>query len=184
MRGLGARLSTREAMLIAGFAVFLVAARAAMRWHLHVPGHSMLATAFGLVLVGSCVERRAAGTLCGALAGATCAALGMGEGGPLIALKLLLPGAVVDLCRLGQGGRGPASLLRGACSGALAGASTFVPLVAVEWLADVEPQLIALHALVSTGAKVLFGAAGGAAGAWVAGELRHHGILEGRATSA
>jgi hypothetical protein len=184
MRPLGARLGTREAMLIAAFAVFVVAARAAMRWHLHVPGHSMVATAFGLVLVRSCVDRRAAGTLCGIVAGVACAALGMGKGGPLVMLKLALPGAVVDLCRLGQGDRAPLSLLRGAGIGALAGASGFVPLVAVEWLADVEPQLIALHALASAGGKALFGAAGGAAAAWVAGELRHHGILEGSTTSA
>jgi len=181
MGAFGARIETRDAMLIAGFAIFLVAARAAMRWHLHVPGHSMIATAFGLVLVRSCVDRRAASTLCGVLAGVTCAALGMGKGGPLVALKLALPGAVVDACRLGRDGYAPLSLLQGTWIGALAGAAGFVPLVAVEWLSDVEPRLIALHALASAGGKAFFGAAGGVAGAWVAGELRHHGVLRGGA---
>ncbi len=177
MHSIGSRIGTREAMLIALFAVFLVAARAAMRWHLHVPGHSMIAVAFGLVLVRSCVDRRSAATLCGVLAGVACAALGMGKGGPLIVLKLALPGAVVDLCQLVRGERASPSLLRGACVGALAGASGFVPLVALEWMADVDPQLIALHALASAGGKALFGSVGGAAGAWVAAELRHHGVL-------
>ena len=48
----GGRIETREAILIAFFAAFLVAARAALRWHIHVPGHATLAIAFGLVLVG------------------------------------------------------------------------------------------------------------------------------------
>jgi hypothetical protein len=173
------RLDTREAMLIALFAVFLVSARAAMRWHIHVPGHAMLASAFGLVLVRSCVDRRGAATLCGVLAGLACTALGMGKGGPLIVLKLALPGAVVDLlCGRSAADRSGLSLAGGLGIGALAGFSGFVPLVIVEWLADVEPGLIALHALASGAGKALFGAAGGAAAAWVARELRHHGVLD------
>ena len=34
------RLETRDVLLLAFFAAFLVATRAAMRWHLHLPGHS------------------------------------------------------------------------------------------------------------------------------------------------
>lgn len=174
-----AGLETRDALMIALFATFLVAARAAMRWHLHVPGHSMLATGFGLVLVRSCIDHRFAGTLCGVLAGAACAVLGMGKGGPIVVLKLALPGAVVDVLRLGRGANGTAiSVATGACIGALAGASGFAPVVLVEWLAGVEPDLIALHALVAAGTKGAFGAVGGAAAAWVAGELRHHGVLD------
>lgn len=175
-----ARIETREALLIALFATLLVAARAALRWHLHVPGHAMFASAFGLVLVRSCVDLRFAGTLCGLLAGAACAALGMGKGGPLIVLKLALPGAIVDLASLGggAGGRANVSILGGACVGALAGASGFAPVLLIEWLTDVDPSLIALHALVAASTKSAFGAAGGAAAAWVARELRHHGVLD------
>lgn len=166
-------------MLIAFFAVFLVAARAALRWHLQIPGHSMLPTAFALVLVRSCVDRRAAGTLCGLLAGLACAALGMGKGGPLIALKLALAGAVVDVAvvRLGQM-RATPSLWQGLVIGALAGATGFVPVVVLESLAGLDARLIAFHALFAAGTKAAFGAAGGVAGAWVARELRHHGVLD------
>jgi hypothetical protein len=168
-------------MLIALFATFLVAARAAMRWHLNLPGHSMLVSAFGLVLVRSCVDLRTAGTLCGLVAGSVVAALGMGKGGPILVLKLLLPGVVVDLgTARGESARAELSLLKGLVLGALAGTTSFLPLVLVEWLADVEPRLIALHALVDAGTKAAFGAAGGAAAAWVARELRHHGVLATR----
>jgi hypothetical protein len=173
-------LETREAVLIAFFAAFLVAARAAMRWHLNIPGHAMVGAAFGLVLVRSCVDRRVAASTCGLLAGVACAALGMGRGGPLIALKLALPGVLVDLGMLRVGPRSVPSLPRGAWVGAMAGLSTLAPLVVVEWLTDVEPGVIGLHALTSGAGKALFGALGGAAGAWVARELRHHGLLEAR----
>lgn len=174
-------LATRDALLIAFIATFLVAARAALRWHLQIPGHAMLPTAFGLVLVRSCVDRRAAATLCGLTAGIATAALGMGKGGPLIALKLVLPGAAIDVGRLGvhpAAGRADFSLAAGTFLGALAGATGFLPVVIVEGLAGMEPRLIALHALTAAGTKAAFGAAGGWAGAWVARELRHHGVLE------
>jgi hypothetical protein len=174
-------LGMRDALLIAFFATFLVAARAALRWHLHIPGHAMLPTAFALVLVRSCVDRRGAASLCGLLAGAAVAVLGMGQGGPVLVLKLALPGAVVDgaawLHRRGAGRVG-LGLSEGLAIGALAGLTGFVPVVLVESLAGMEPRVMALHAFTSAATKILFGAAGGWAGAWVARELRHHGVLE------
>jgi len=170
-------VETREALLIAFFATFLVAGRAALRWHLHIPGHAMLPTAFALVLVRSCVDRRSAASLCGGIAGIAVTALGMGKGGPLIVLKLLLPGAVVDLGWLATK-RASSSLAGGVVLGALAGLTGFLPVVVVEGLAGMEPRLIAIHAATAAGTKALFGAAGGWAGAWVARELRHHGLLE------
>jgi len=173
-----AHLATRELLLIAFFATFLIAARAALRWHLHIPGHAMLASAFGLVLVRSCVDRRTAGTCCGVIAGVAAAALGMGKGGPLLVLKLALPGAVIDLGfwtrrRLDS----PISIATGAVFGAVAGLVGVGPVVVVEWLAGADTSVIALQVLASGIGKTLFGAAGGAAGAWVAIELAHHGLL-------
>ena len=49
------RLETREALLLAFFATFIVLAKAALRWHLHVPGHVMFATALFLLLARACV---------------------------------------------------------------------------------------------------------------------------------
>lgn len=181
MRAAFRRIEVRDALLIAFVATFLVAARAAMRWHLHLPGHAMLPTAFALVLVRSCVAHRGAASLCGLAAGLVAAGLGMGKGGPLIVLKLLLPGAVVDLSRLGGPGgdrRAVFSLASGLIVGALAGATGFLPVIVVESLAGMDPRLIAWHALTAAGTKAAFGAAGGCAGAWVARELRHHGVLE------
>lgn len=175
------RLDTRELILLCFFAAFLVASRAALRWHLHIPGHAMLPAAFGLVLVRVCVGRRSAATLCGVLAGSAVAALGMGRGGPLLLLKLALPGAVVDLgALLGGGNRDRLRPIRpamGLALGAAAGASSIGPMVLIEWLAGVDPAVIWLHGAGAGVARVAFGALGGAAAAWVGGELAHHGLL-------
>ena len=99
MRGPAAalrRIETREALLLAFFATFIVLAKAALRWHLHIPGHVMFATALFLLLARYCVPRAGAATVVGLLAGLVCAALGMGKGGPLIVIRLVLPGLVVD----------------------------------------------------------------------------------------
>lgn len=169
-------LETREALLLAFFATFVVIARAAMRWHLHIPGHSMLGAGLLLVLARACVDRAAAATIVGALAGLACTALGMGRDGPVIALKLALPGLAVDVgWKLFSVRLHP--LVRGALLGACAGATQFVPVLIVEGLAGVPAPVVMAHALLAAGSKAAFGAAGGAAGLAVAERLRHHGVI-------
>lgn len=169
-------LETREALLLAFFATFLVIARAAMRWHLHIPGHSLLIAGLLLVLARACVERVAAATIVGALAGLACTALGMGSGGPLIALKLALPGVAVDVgWKLLPASLPP--LLRGALLGACAGATHFFPVLIVEGLTGVAASVVMGHALLAAGSKAAFGAVGGAAALAVAERLRHHGVI-------
>jgi len=176
-RVLGLRaLDTRDALLLAFFATFLVIVRAALRWHLHIPGHSMLGAALLLVLARACVDRAAAATTVGMLAGPACTALGMGSGGPLIALKLLLPGVAVDIAWALLPVRLPA-LLRGVLLGACAGATHFLPVLVAEGLAGLEGSVVVGHALVAAGSKAAFGAAGGAAALVLAGRLRQHGVI-------
>jgi len=177
-------IDTREALLLAFLAGFIVALRAALRWHLHITGHSMLATAFALVVARSCVERRFAATTCGALAGLVAASLGMGKAGPFLIPMLALPGLAVDLVAWVAGAAAlRRTLLHGTAVGAAAGALTFFPTAAVEALAGMDLRVVALHALTSAGAKAAFGALGGAAGAWVARELEHHGLLHAPAAA-
>lgn len=167
---------TREALLLAFFATFVVLTKAALRWHLHLPGHSMFPIALLLVLARSCVRRTAAASLVGLLAGVACSLLGMGKGGPLIVVKLVLPGIVVDLGARWSGERF-AAVWRAALIGAAAGASHFLPVALVESLAGLDADLVLAHAALSAGAKAGFGALGGAAGAVIAARLRHHGLL-------
>jgi len=169
-------ISTREAVLLAFFATFVVVVRAATRWHLNIPGHSLLAGALLLVLARATVQRAAAATIVGTLAGLLCMALGMGRGGPLILLKLALPGLAVDLGWLLFPNRMP-PLLRGALLGACAGATHFLPVLIAETLTGVDPAVMLGHAFFAAGTKAAFGAIGGGAGLAVAARLRHHGVI-------
>jgi hypothetical protein len=174
-RALLARLETREALLVAFFAAFIVLARAAMRWHLNIPGHAMLPTALLLVLARGCVPRTGAATAAGLLAGLASAALGMGKAGPMMIVKLTLPGLVVD------GGavllRPLPEAVRWSLVGALAGAADFLPSAALERLSGAPWDLVAQHAAVSAGGKAAFGALGGWAGAAILRRLRQHGVI-------
>jgi hypothetical protein len=167
---------TREALLVAFFATFLVLSRAALRWHLHLPGHSMFGVALLLLLARACVRRTAAASLVGLLAGVACTLLGMGQAGPSLVLKLVLPGAVVDLGARWSGERF-AAVWCAALIGAAAGASDFLPVALVESAAGLDADLVIAHAALAAGTKAGFGALGGAAGAAIAARLRHHGLL-------
>jgi hypothetical protein len=167
---------TREALLLACFATLVVLARAALRLRLHVPGHMMFATALFLILARGLVRRPGAATATGLLAGLVCAALGMGRGGPLVVLRMALPGLVVDL-GAGLGERTLPETLRWPLVGALAGASDFVPAAAVELLAGAPGALVVQHALVASGTKAAFGALGGLAALAILRRLRDHGML-------
>jgi hypothetical protein len=169
-------LDTREALLLAFFASFVVLTRAALRWHLNVPGHSMFPAALLLVLARACVPRAGAATSVGLLAGAAVALLGMGKGGPLLVLKLALPGLVVDAGAAAAGARF-AAIWAAALVGGAAGATDFVPVALVEAAAGMPADVVVAHAALSAGPKVAFGALGGAAGAAIAARLRHHGLL-------
>jgi hypothetical protein len=176
-RALGMRgLETREAVLLAFFATFLVVVRAALRWHLHIPGHSMLGAALLLVLARACVDRAAAASVVGTLAGLACTALGMGSDGPLIALKLALPGVAVDLGWRLLPERLP-RLLRGGLLGACAGVTHFLPVLIAEGLAGVALSVVLGHALLAAGSKAAFGTLGGAAALAIAERLRQHGVI-------
>ena len=170
------RLETREALLLAFFATFIVLAKAALRWHLHLPGHVMFTTALFLVLARACVPRAGAATAVGLLSGLVCAALGMGRGGPLIVVKLVLPGLVVD-AGAGLARRALPETARGVILGAAAGASGFFPTAAVELLAGVPAGLVVQHAVLSAGSKAAFGALGGWAAVAIVRRLRDHGII-------
>jgi hypothetical protein len=177
------RFDTREALLLAFLATFLVVFRAALRLHLHVPGHAMFFTAALLLLARACVPRTGAATAVGLLAGAVCAVLGMGEGGPLIALKLALPGAAVDALRWVAPARSEGAILYAAV-GVAAGVAGVATTPLVELLTGMAPGLVLQHTLLSASAKAAFGALGGLAAWAVVRRLRVHGLIPERGGAA
>jgi hypothetical protein len=127
--------------------------------HLKIPGHAMVFTMFFLILGRGCVPKTGAATIIGLVAGLLSALLGLGKEGPLVALKFLLPGAIVDL-----GGavypQLPSSYAACVIVGTIASATRFVTFLALEWLIGMEKELILAHALVTFIMYVIFGGFG------------------------
>lgn len=153
------RMTLQEAICLGFCATFIVIARAVFRLHLNIPGHAMFFTLFFIILGRGCVPRLGAATLVGLVAGLLCTLLGMGKGGPLIILKFLIPGLIVDVGGIIYPGF-PRKYLACAVIGAIAAASRFLTIIIVEWIVGMDWALILQHAVISSSFGVLFGTAG------------------------
>ena len=171
------KFTLQEALCLAFCACFIVITRAVFRLHLNIPGHAMFFTMFFLILGRGCVPRPGAATLVGLLAGLICTLLGMGKGRrPLIILKFLLPGLIVDLAGLFSHGLA-GSYLACAIVGALGAASRFLTIIAVEWIIGMDWDLILQHALISSGCGVIFGVLGSLMVPPIVRKLAAHGLI-------
>ena len=153
------RFTLQEAVYLGFCASFIVITRAGLRLHLNIPGHAMFFTMFFLILGRGCVPRLGAATLVALVAGLLCTLLGMGKGGPLIILKFVIPGLIVDCGGIIYSGL-PGSYVACALVGAIASASRFVTIIVVEWVVGMDWSLILQHAVISSSFGVLFGTLG------------------------
>ncbi len=150
----------RQSLYLAFCGTFVVIARAGLRLHLHVTGHSMFFNLFFLMLARGAVRRFGAATLAGLLAGLLCLVMGLGKGGVVLVLRYGLLGLVVDLAAMIS-----PSLFRSylACLlvGALAAATRGIWLGLADLMAGMELAVMLQHVLLSSGMNMIFGAAGG-----------------------
>jgi len=170
------KFTLQEALFLAFCACFIVITRAVFRLHLNIPGHAMFFTMFFLILSRGMVHRLGAATLVGILAGLICTLLGMGKGGPLIILRFLVPGLIVDLAGLVHHGLA-GSYIACAIVGALGAASRFLTIIAVEWVLGVEWDIMLQHALISSACGVIFGVLGALMVPLIARKLSAHGLI-------
>ena len=170
------KFTLQEALILAFCACFIVITRAVFRLHLNIPGHAMFFTMFFLILGRGCVPRFGAATLVGIVAGLLCTLLGMGKGGPLIMLRFLIPGLIVDLAGLFSPGLAK-SYVASAIVGALGAASRFLTIVLVEWILGMDWDLILQHALISSSIGVVFGVLGSLMVPPIIRKLSAHGLI-------
>lgn len=175
------RFSTREALFIGFCATFVVLGRAALRLHLHVPGHAAATLTFFLLLARACVPRFGAATLAGSIAGVLVALLGLGSGGPLLVLRLLVPGLLIDL-GAALAPRFATRPLTCAVIAAVAGSTRGLVFAPLEFAIGVNPELALAHALASAAGGAAFGALGGALVPSVYRRLAAHQLLPGPGT--
>jgi hypothetical protein len=153
------KFTLREAIYLGFCAAFIVITRVMLMLHLKIPGHAMFFTMFFLLLGRGSVPKTGAATLVGLLAGLLSALLGLGKEGPLVALKFLLPGVIVDLGGVIYPGL-PSSYIACTIVGIVASVTRFVTFLAVELLIGMEKELILGHAVFSLILYVIFGGLG------------------------
>jgi len=153
------KFSLREAIYLGFCAAFIVITRVVLMLHLKIPGHAMFFTMFFLFLGRGSVPKTGAATLVGLIAGLLSALLGLGKEGPLVALKFLLPGVIVDLGGVIYPGL-PSSYIACTIVGIVASVTRFVTFLAVELLIGMEKELILGHAVFSLILYVIFGGLG------------------------
>jgi hypothetical protein len=120
--------------------------------HLKIPGHTCFSPCSSFCWVGEAYQDR--GNIVGLLAGILSAMLGMGKEGPLVALKFLLPGVIVDLGGVIYPGL-PSSYIACMIVGIVASVTRFITFFAVELLIGMEKELILGHAAVSLSAVLV-----------------------------
>jgi hypothetical protein len=149
----------REAIWLGFCATFIVITRAALRLHLKVPGHAMFFTMFFLLMGRGCVRKAGAATLVGLVSGILSVLLGLGKGGPLILLKFVLPGLIVDAAAL-LAPRFFASYALCLLVGMTASSSRLLSKLCVDWLIGMEEAVMFRHILITSVMNVIFGGLG------------------------
>jgi hypothetical protein len=170
------KISLKDALFTGFCAVFILSAKAVLRLHLKIPGHSMFFTIFFLLIARGCVRHRLAASFCGLLAGSMAVILGMGKGGPLILIKFLLPALMVDL----MAGILPGmfqSILLCVLTGGLAAATRMLSTYLIDMLAGMDLDIVLQHVWLQGAGNILFGMAGGIAVPAVLRKLDAYGAI-------
>ena len=102
--------------------------------------------------------------------------LGMGKGGPLIVLRFVLPGLVVDTAFALY-----PSVAMGYLSciivGAAASSTRFFPSVLIDWLVGMDRTILVQHVLIGSFMGMIFGGLGSAMIPPIVRRLKAHGLI-------
>ena len=173
------RLDLKDSLFLGFCAVFIIITRIALRLHLKIPGHAMFFTLFFLMLSRGCIRFRFAATFTGLVAGLMAVVLALGKGGPLILVKFILPGIVIDLGAMLLPGLFDSYVLC-AVVGAAASATMFFNTYLIDSLAGMEPAVIFQHAVIKSVSSAVFGVGASLFIPVVIRKLRAFGVIEER----
>lgn len=171
------RFNLRDSLYLGFCGTFIVIARAALRLHLHITGHSMFFNLFFLLLARGVVRRFGAATLAGLVAGLLCMFLGLGKAGPILVLRYGLLGLAVDLGfavfpRLATSY--PGCMLLGAAAASTRGIfQAFADL-----MVGLDMSLMFQHVALNSVLNMAFGAAGGLLVPPVVRRLQGSGLIK------
>ncbi len=171
------RLPLKDALFLGFCAVLILVAKAGLRFHLKIPGHSMLLTLFFLLVAAGCVKHKMAATFTGLMVGIMATLLGMGKGGPLIILKYLLPALVVDGMSAMFGAVLFKSVLLCILTAVLAAGTRFVSAVIVNMLVGMDFSVTVQYAGLQAIGNMVFGAIGSLGVPTVIRKLKAFGVI-------
>ena len=171
------RFTLREAIWLGFCATFIMITRAALMLKLNIPGHAMFFIMFFLILGRGCVQRMGAATLVGLIAGIMCTMLGMGKEGPLLIIKFVLPGIIVDAWRRSSIPGLPSRIPACVIIGVIAAAFRYATSMGIDWLVEMDYDIMLKKALIGSTMNILFGAAGAALVPLVVRRLKAHGLI-------
>jgi hypothetical protein len=171
------QFSLREALLLGFCATFIILARAALRLHLHLPGHVMFFTMFFFLLARGCVPKIGAVTLVGTITCFASVILGMGNVGVMVLVLYLLPALVVEVVGL----LFPTfvnRLLACAAVGLIASATRAAAVTGVDALMGVDEEIVMAKVITSIVMNGVFGGLGSMAVPSIIRSLRRNGLID------
>ncbi|WAC07749.1 MAG: hypothetical protein OS130_00685 [Thermodesulfobacteriota bacterium] len=155
-----AKFTLREALYLGFCATFIILARVLLRLKLNVPGHAMFFVMFFILLGRGCVPKMGAASLVGLIAGVLSTLMGLGKG-PLLILKFICPGLVVDLGAAFYP-RLTSSYVGCIIVGGIASFTRFAAFFLIERFMGMETGIIWQKAILDSTLTVIFGCLGSA----------------------
>lgn len=171
------RLPLKDALFLGFCAVFAVLSRVVLRLHLHISGHAMIIKIFFLMLARGCTPCPYGASFTALLAGTAAMFLGFAKAGPLIIVKYLVTGMVIDVGALLL----PVlfrSYVLCALVAAVASSTKFFTAYAINALAGMDPVVNMQRSLLEAAGAVVFGIAGGLLVPVVIRRLKAYGVIQ------
>ncbi len=170
------KFTLRDVIFLGFCATFMIITRSGLRLHLNIPGHAMFFSMFFFILASGCVPKMWASTLVGLVAGCLAILLGIGKEGPLMLLKFILPGFLVD-CSRAIFPRMATNYIACAVVGIIGSASRFLTVLIADALVGMEWAVIMDHAIFSSLMGMIFGGLGALMVPLVVRRLEAHKLL-------
>jgi hypothetical protein len=178
----GPHFATRDLVLLALLAALIVVTKVAFRIPIRVPGHSGVLWMAALVVGRGLVRRPWAGTILGFVSGILAVVLVGGSEGPLLWVKYLAPGMLLDLVDVVV----PIGLddpFVGTLAGALANCTKLLSATAIALIMGLDAGFLVVGLGASAVSHAAFGALGGWLGSYLLRRLRPLFERNGRSAS-
>ncbi len=163
--------ATRDLVLLALLAAMIVVTKMVLRMPIRVPGHSGVLWMAALVVGRGLVRRPWAGTILGLVSGILAVVLVGGAEGPLLWVKYLAPGVMLDLIDVLV----PVGLddpFIGTLAGALANCTKLLSATVVALVMGLDAGFLVVGLGASAVSHAFFGALGGWLGSFLLRRLR------------